>query len=39
LEQKVNAVTVQDILESAQRNFDPTKKVVLICKEEVKNEA
>lgn len=39
LEQKVNAVTVQDILESAQRNFDPSKKVVLICKEEVKNEA
>jgi predicted Zn-dependent peptidase len=39
LEGKVNSVTVQDILEAAQRNFDPTRKIVLICKEEDKNEA
>lgn len=39
LEEKVNAVSIKDILESARRNFDPNKKIVLICKEEVKNEA
>lgn len=39
LQEKIKAVTVEDIQAAARRNFDPTQKLVLICKEAENNAA